>query len=161
MLSYRFRYKNPFWTLLMFSVFDSISVEKVARNTGDSLSTSGSRPTTPSVPSSPSKAQLNPLPSQSPQVATTTLSSPHPDDTHPPSSPPDRSGMPPPPTRKATRPISVSPFPPSPLISECYQLPNPVDTQGCRMCPNGNKCLRCQGQSSNTTTLIECKSGLQ
>jgi hypothetical protein len=150
-LSYRFRYKNPFWTLLMFSVFDSISVEKLARNTGDSSSTRGSRPTTPSVTPSPSKAQLNPLLSQSP----------HPDDTHLPSSLPDQSSMPPAPTRKATRTISVSSFPPSPLISECYQLPNPVDTQGCRMRRNRNKFLRCQGQSSNTTTLIECKSGLQ
>ena len=49
-LSYRFRYKNPFLTLLMFSVFDSISVEKVVRNTGDSSSTRGSRATTPPSP---------------------------------------------------------------------------------------------------------------
>lgn len=161
MLSYRFWYKNPFWTLLMFSVFDSISVEKVARNMGDSSSTRGSRPTTPSVTPSPSKAQLNPLLSQSPQVATTTLSSPLPDDTHLLSSLLDQSSMPPPPMRKATRTISVCSVPPSPLISECYQLPSPVDTQGCRMCRNRNKFLCCQGQSSNTTTLIECKSGLQ
>jgi hypothetical protein len=142
-LSYRFRYKNPFWTLLMFSVFDSISVEKVARNTGDSSSTRGSRQTTPSLPPSPSKAQLNHLPSQChPQVATTTLSSPHPDDTHPLSSPPDRSSMPPPPTRKATRAISVILL--SSFTANIRILPasEPVDTQGCRMCRNGNKFLR-------------------
>jgi hypothetical protein len=144
----------------MFSVFDSISVEKVARNTRDSSSTRASRPTTLSVPTSPSKAQLNPLPSQSPQIATTKLSSPHPDDTHPPSSPPDRSSMPPPPTRKTTRTISVSSFPPAPLISECYQLPHTVDTEGCCMCCHRNKFLCRQGQSSHTTAPIECKSGL-